>query len=70
MHGEDAFKVEGTVLEVMNTGVLRVALSNGHTLVAYATKKTRGIFSATAPGARVRVQVSPFDLSKGRLILE
>ena len=69
MAGEDTFKVEGVVIEVLPKKLFRVELSNGHKVLAYATGKAKESFAAQA-GDRVRLQMSPYDLSEGRIIVE
>jgi translation initiation factor IF-1 len=70
MSGENAFKVEGVVIEVMPNRTCWVELPNGHRVRMFATGKARLKFAGLAPGDRVRMQMSPYDLSQGRLILE
>ena len=69
MAGEDAFKVEGVVVEVLPKKLFRVELSNGHKVLAYAIGKAKESFAARA-GDKVRLQMSPYDLSEGRIIVE
>lgn len=70
MRGEDAFRVESRVIEVMPNGTFRVELANGHRLLAFATKRTKENFSGVKPGDKVKLQLTPFDLSTGRLLVE
>ena len=70
MRGEDAFRVESRVIEVMPNGTFRVELANGHRLLAFATARTKENFSGVKPGDRVKLQLTPFDLSTGRLLVE
>ena len=70
MRGEDAFRVESRVIEVMPNGTFRVELANGHRLLAFATTRTKENFSGVKPGDRVKLQLTPFDLSTGRLLVE
>ena len=69
MAGEHAFKVEGVVVEALPNRTFRVELPNGHRLLAYATGKAKESFAAKA-GDKVKLQLSPFDLSQGRIIVE
>lgn len=69
MAGESAFKVEGIVIETMPNRLFRVELSNGHKVLAYATGKAKESFAAKV-GDKVKLQMSPFDLSEGRIIVE
>lgn len=66
----DAFRVEGRVIEAMPNGTFRVALANGHRLLAFTTIRTKQEFAGTKPGDKVKLQLTPFDLSTGRLVLE
>jgi translation initiation factor IF-1 len=65
--GEDVFAVEGTVRARLQAGLYRVELPNGHSLLVYATRRRRESGLKIEPGDRVTVELSPFDLSKGRL---
>lgn len=67
MAKEDAIKLEGTVLEVLPNTMFRVELSNGHRLLAHISGKMRLHFIRLLPGDKVTVEVSPYDLSKGRI---
>lgn len=69
MAGESAFKVEGLVVETMPNRLYRVQLSNGHKVLAYATGKAKETFAAKT-GDKVKLQMSPYDLSEGRIIVE
>lgn len=66
---EEAFKVEGVIVETLPNGTYRVELPNGHRVTAYATGKAKGIFAGDV-GDKVKLQMSPYDLSEGRIILE
>ena len=70
MPREDSFEVEGTVIEVLKDVLFRVELSNGHRLLAHFGKKSRASGTRFFPGDKVQIEVWPFDLSKGRIILE
>ena len=70
MAGTSAFKVEGVVLEVLPNKTCRVELANGHRLLGYMTGKARSAVSRLVPGDRVRLELSPYDLSAGRIIVE
>ena len=69
MASEDAFRVEGVVVEALPNGTYRVALSNGHQLLGFVTGKARSVFAAK-PGQKVMLQLSPYDLSQGRILVE
>jgi translation initiation factor IF-1 len=62
---EDAIRVEGTVVEVLPNTMFRVALPNGHRILAHISGKMRLNFIRILPGDKVVVEMSPYDLSKG-----
>ena len=68
MAGPDAFQVEGRVIEVLSDRTYRVELANGHRLLAFATERTKKEFTGVMPGEIVKLQLTPFDLSTGRLL--
>ncbi|MGA2660590.1 MAG: translation initiation factor IF-1 [Verrucomicrobiota bacterium] len=70
MAGEGAIKVEGAIVEVLPNGTCRVELSNGHRVLAYVAGKARLSFARLAPGDKVQLEMSPYDLSVGRIIVE
>ncbi len=70
MPGEDAFKVEGTVVEVLANGTYRVQLSNGHRLLGFVAGKAKLTARKFAAGEKVRLALSPCDLSEGRILVE
>ncbi|MGA2540709.1 MAG: translation initiation factor IF-1 [Verrucomicrobiota bacterium] len=67
MAGKDAIQVEGRVVEALPKMRFRVELANGHRLLAFVSAKNRRLAEGLAVGGVVRVEVSPFDLSKGRI---
>ena len=69
MAGKEAFQIEGTVIAALPNGTYRVELSNGHQLVAFVTGRAKRSFTAS-PGRKVKLQMSPYDLSEGRIIVE
>ena len=70
MAGEGAIKVEGVVLEALPNLTYRVELPNGHRLVAFVAGRARMSFSRLVPGAKVKLEMSPYDLSEGRIVVE
>ena len=70
MAGSDAFLVEGRVTEILSDRTYQVELANGHRLLAFATERTRNEFAGVMPGEIVKLQLTPFDLSTGRLVVE
>ena len=69
MAGPDAFQVEGRVIRVLSDRTYQVELANGHRLLAFATARTREAFAGVMPGETVKLQLTPFDLSTGRLLV-
>lgn len=65
MSREDAIKVEATVVEVLPNTMFRVALPNGHQILAHISGKMRLHFIRILPGDKVVVEMSPYDLSRG-----
>lgn len=67
MSKEDAIEVEGTVVEPLPNAMFRVELSNGHRVLAHVSGKIRMHFIKILPGDKVTVQLSPYDLTRGRI---
>ncbi len=65
---EDVIRVEGVVEEALPNTQFRVKLDNGHIILAYVSGKMRKYFIRILPGDRVRVEMSPYDLDKGRIV--
>ena len=61
-------EVEGTVIEKLPNAVFKVELSNGHKIVANISGKLRMNFIKIIPGDKVLVEISPYDLNKGRIV--
>ena len=68
MAGKDAIQVEGRVVEALPPLLFRVELANGHRLLAHVPAKNRLAAQSLAPGDKVTFEVSPYDLSQGRLV--
>src|SRR5207244_8307880 len=64
---EDAIEVEGTVVEPLPNAMFRVELENGHRVLAHVSGKMRMNFIRILPGDRVKVELSPYDLTRGRI---
>ena len=64
---EEAIEVEGTVLEPLPNAMFRVELDNGHRVLAHISGKMRMHYIRILPGDRVTVELSPYDLSRGRI---
>jgi len=67
MQKEDAIEVEGTVIEPLPNAMFRVELKNGHKVLAHISGKMRMNFIRILPGDRVKVEMSPYDLTRGRI---
>jgi translation initiation factor IF-1 len=65
--GGDAIEMEGTVSEVLPNATFRVELENGHEVLAYLSGKMRKFYIRVLEGDRVKVEMSPYDLSRGRV---
>lgn len=68
MAKEDAIVVEGTVLETLPNAMFRVALPNGHKILAHVSGKMRMHFIKILPGDKVTIELSPYDLTRGRVV--
>jgi len=67
MPKEDMIEVEGKVIEALPNAMFRVELDNGHRVLAHVAGKLRIHFIRILPGDRVRVELSPYDLTRGRI---
>lgn len=67
MPKEDVIEVEGTVVETLPNAMFRVELSNGHRILAHISGKMRMHFIRILPGDKVTVELSPYDLTRGRI---
>ncbi|MBQ7903812.1 MAG: translation initiation factor IF-1 [Oscillospiraceae bacterium] len=67
MAKDDVIEVEGTVVEAMPNAMFQVELANGHRLLAHISGKLRMNFIRILPGDKVTVEMSPYDLTKGRI---
>ena len=70
MAGEEVFRVEGRVMEVMPNGTFRAELKNGHRLTAFVAGRTKKNFAGLKPGDKVKLQLTPYDLTVGRILVE
>lgn len=68
MEKEEAIEVEGTVTEPLPNAMFRVELDNGHKVLAHISGKMRMHFIRILPGDRVKVELSPYDLTRGRIV--
>lgn len=67
MPKEDNIEVEGTIVETLPNAMFRVKLENGQVILAYISGKMRMHFIKILPGDKVTVELSPYDLTKGRI---
>jgi len=68
MSKEDVIEVEGKVLEPLPNAMFLVELTNGHKVLAHVSGKIRMNFIRILPGDKVTVELSPYDLSRGRIV--
>ena len=64
---DDVIEIEGTVVEPLPNAMFRVKLDNEHEVLAHVSGKMRMYYIKILPGDRVRMEVSPYDLSRGRI---
>ena len=67
MGREDIIEVEGTVLETLPNTTFKVELTNGHQVLAHISGKLRMNYIKILPGDKVKLELSPYDLSRGRI---
>jgi translation initiation factor IF-1 len=67
MAKDDVIEVEGTVIEPLPNAMFRVELENGHKVLAHVSGKIRMHFIRILPGDKVTVELSPYDLTRGRI---
>jgi translation initiation factor IF-1 len=68
MAKEESISVEGTVVEALPNAMFRVELENGHRVLAHVSGKMRMHFIKILPGDKVTVELSPYDLNRGRIV--
>ena len=67
MTKEDKIEVEGTILEALPNAMFRVEMEGGHKILAHISGKMRMHYIKILPGDKVRVELSPYDLTRGRI---
>ena len=67
MAKQAAIEKDGVIIEALSNAMFRVELDNGHVIVAHISGKMRMHYIKILPGDRVKVEMSPYDLSKGRI---
>ncbi|KYZ77724.1 translation initiation factor IF-1 [Anaerosporomusa subterranea] len=67
MSKQDVIEVEGTVIEALPNAMFQVKLENGHVVLAHISGKMRMHFIRILPGDKVTVEITPYDLKRGRI---
>ena len=67
MAKQNAVEMEGTITESLSNSNFRVELDNGHEIIAHISGKMRMNYIKVLPGDRVKIEMSPYDLTKGRI---
>ena len=67
MEKQASIEQDGTILEALSNAMFRVELENGHQLIAHISGKMRMHYIKILPGDKVKLEMSPYDLSKGRI---
>ena len=68
MAKQASIEQDGTIVEALSNAMFRVALENGHEVVAHISGKMSMFYIKILPGDRVKMEMSPYDLSKGRIV--
>lgn len=68
MAKQTSIEQDGTIVEALSNAMFRVELQNGHQLVAHISGKMRMHYIKILPGDKVKLEMSPYDLSKGRIV--
>jgi translation initiation factor IF-1 len=68
MAKEDVIEIEGVVKEPLPNAMFKVELENGHTVLAHISGKMRMHFIRILPGDKVKLEISPYDLTRGRIV--
>ncbi|MBK7490008.1 MAG: translation initiation factor IF-1 [Bacteroidales bacterium] len=67
MAKQPSIEIDGTIIEALSNAMFRVKLENGHIITAHISGKMRMHYIKILPGDRVKVEMSPYDLTKGRI---
>ncbi|MDD2385407.1 MAG: translation initiation factor IF-1 [Bacteroidales bacterium] len=67
MAKQSSIELDGTIIEALSNAMFRVELENGHTIIAHISGKMRMHYIRILPGDRVKLEMSPYDLTKGRI---
>jgi translation initiation factor IF-1 len=68
MSKQSAIEQDGTIVEALSNAMFRVELENGHEIIAHISGKMRMHYIKILPGDKIKVEMSPYDLSKGRIV--
>ncbi len=68
MAKQPAIEQDGTIIEALSNAMFRVQLENGHIITAHISGKMRMHYIRILPGDKVKVEISPYDLTKGRIV--
>lgn len=68
MPKQAAIEQDGTILEALSNAMFRVKLENGHEVIAHISGKMRMHYIKILPGDRIKLEMSPYDLTKGRIV--
>ncbi|MBO4398212.1 MAG: translation initiation factor IF-1 [Prevotellaceae bacterium] len=68
MAKQSAIEQDGTIVEALSNAMFRVELENGHEIIAHISGKMRMHYIKILPGDKIKVEMSPYDLSKGRIV--
>ena len=68
MAKQNAIEQDGTIVEALSNAMFRVELQNGHEVIAHISGKMRMHYIKILPGDKVRIEMSPYDLTKGRIV--
>ncbi|OUT99244.1 MAG: translation initiation factor IF-1 [Flammeovirgaceae bacterium TMED32] len=68
MAKQASIEQDGTIVEALSNAMFRVELENGHEVIAHISGKMRMFYIKILPGDRVKMEISPYDLSKGRIV--
>jgi translation initiation factor IF-1 len=67
MAKQSSIEIDGTILEALSNAMFRVELENGHIITAHISGKMRMHYIKILPGDKIKLEMSPYDLSKGRI---
>lgn len=68
MSKQSSIELDGTIAEALSNAMFRVTLENGHEIIAHISGKMRMNYIKILPGDKVKLEMSPYDLSKGRIV--